>query len=101
MKNKEYFKRWSMEFPLKPWSGDQNFYINLKKGSKNSIKYTRMSSTPSQHVINDPSLIAAFHSMLSRGPRYIMQISSQFTSKPQPVAGPGVLPLGKYHSRFF
>ena len=46
MKNKEYFE-WSMEFLLKPWSGDQNFYKKSERGDENSIKYTRMSSTPS------------------------------------------------------
>ena len=34
MKNKEHSKRRSMEFLLKPWSGDQNFYINLRGGTK-------------------------------------------------------------------
>ena len=44
-----------MEFVLRSWSGDQNIYINLR-GGENSIKYMRMSSTPSPQVINDPSL---------------------------------------------
>ena len=30
MKNKEHFKRRTMEFLLKSWSGDQNIYINLR-----------------------------------------------------------------------
>ena len=56
MKSKEHFKRRIMEFLLKSWSGDQNIYINLRGGDENSIKYVRMSSTPSPQVINDPSL---------------------------------------------
>ena len=34
MKNKEHFKRRTMEFLLKSWSGDQNIYINLRGGTK-------------------------------------------------------------------
>ena len=34
MKNKEHFKRRTMEFLLKSWSGDQNIYINLRAGTK-------------------------------------------------------------------
>ena len=34
MKNKEHSKRRSMEFLLKPWSGNQTFYINLRGGKK-------------------------------------------------------------------
>ena len=34
MKNKELFKRRTMEFLLKSWSGDQNIYINLRGGTK-------------------------------------------------------------------
>ena len=56
MENKEHFKRRTMEFLLKSWSGGQNIYINLRGGDENSIKYMRMSSTPSPQVINDPSL---------------------------------------------
>ena len=32
VKNKEHFKRRSMEFLLKSWSGDRKFYINLRGG---------------------------------------------------------------------
>ena len=34
MKNKEHFKRRTMEFLLKSWSGDQNICINLRGGTK-------------------------------------------------------------------
>ena len=34
MKNKEYFKRRTMEVLLKCWSRDQNIYINLRGGTK-------------------------------------------------------------------
>ena len=56
MKNKEHFKRRTIEFLLKSCGGDQNIYINLR-GDENFIKYMKMSSiTPSPTVINDPSL---------------------------------------------
>ena len=32
--NKEHFKRRTMEFLLKSWSGDQNSYINLRRATK-------------------------------------------------------------------
>ena len=34
MKNKEHFKRRTMEFLLKFWSGDKNIYISLRGGTK-------------------------------------------------------------------
>ena len=34
MKNKEHFKRRTMEFLMKFWSGDQNIYMNLRGGTK-------------------------------------------------------------------
>ena len=34
MKNKEHFKRRTMEFLLKSWNGDQNIYISLRGGTK-------------------------------------------------------------------
>ena len=52
MKNKEHFEIRSMEFLLKSWSGEQNFYINLRGGGENSIIYERMSSIPSPQVLN-------------------------------------------------
>ena len=34
LKNEEYFRRRTMEFVLRSWSGDQNIYINLRGGRK-------------------------------------------------------------------
>ena len=53
MTNKEQFKRRSMEFLLKSWNGDRNFYINLREGKTIPIEYMRMSSisTLSQQAI--------------------------------------------------
>ena len=34
MKNKEHFKRMTMKFLRKSWSGDQNIYTNLRGGTK-------------------------------------------------------------------
>ena len=56
MKNREHFKRRSMKFLLKFWSGDQNFYINLRGDGKFHQIPMRMSSIASPQVINDPFL---------------------------------------------
>ena len=56
MKNKEHFKRRTMEFLLKSWSGGSKYIHKSERGDENSIKYMRMSSAPSPQVINDPSL---------------------------------------------
>ena len=34
VQNKEHFKRRSIDFLLKSWSGDQNIYLNLRWGMK-------------------------------------------------------------------
>ena len=60
MKNNKHFKGRSIEFFLELWRRDQNFYINLNGGSKNFIKYMRMSSTPFPQIINYPYLMLKF-----------------------------------------
>ena len=45
-----------MEFLLKYWSGDQKLLHKSERGDEASIKYMRMSSTPSPQLINDPYL---------------------------------------------
>ena len=81
MKNKKHFKRRSLEFLLKSWSGNQNVYINLTRGDKKSIKYIRMSSSPSPEVINDPSLTIEEKSPV--GPMFSPEVAEKIKDFPQ------------------
>ena len=53
MKNKEHFEIRSMEFLLKSWSGEQNFYINLRGGGVKIPSYMRecLPSPPHKYLI--------------------------------------------------
>ena len=56
MKNKEHFKRdYGVSSEALEWGS--KYLHKSERGDENSIKYMRMSSTPSPQVINDPSLI--------------------------------------------